>query len=85
VYLVDLDAARPANVGSRHQARDLARWTLNAEELSVEAGEYRVFLDRYFAALGIPREAIIARMLPQLYRLRERHRRQYGKTGRALW
>jgi tRNA A-37 threonylcarbamoyl transferase component Bud32 len=85
VYLVDLDAARHTPVGSRRQARDLARWTLNAEELSMEPSEYRVFLDSYFSALGAPREAIIARMLPQLYRLRDRHRRQYGETGRALW
>ena len=85
VYLVDLDAVRPAPVGSRRQARDLARWTLNAEELSVVPGDYRIFLDSYFSTLGAPREAIIVRMLPQLYRLRERHRRQYGETGRALW
>jgi tRNA A-37 threonylcarbamoyl transferase component Bud32 len=85
LYLVDLDAVRRATPGSRHQARDLARFTLNAEELAVDSGNYRVFLEVYFSLLAIPREAIIAQMLPELHRLRDRHRGRYGERGRALW
>ena len=85
VYLVDLDAVRPARPGSRRQARDLARFTLNAEELAVAPEDYQVFLEAYFSSLGIPREQPLARMLPELDKLRARHRRRYGEFGRALW
>jgi tRNA A-37 threonylcarbamoyl transferase component Bud32 len=85
VYLVDLDAVRRAPAGSRRQARDLARFTLNAEELAVEPGDYQAFLDAYFAILGGQRDVVIGRMLPELRKLRDRHRRRYGDRGRPLW
>jgi hypothetical protein len=85
LYLVDLDAVRRSRPGSRRQARDLARFTLNAEELAVDSGVYAVFLEAYFSALEIPREGIIAQMLPELHKLRHRHRGRYGERGHALW
>lgn len=85
VYLVDLDAVHSASMGGRRQLRDLARFTLNAEELAVDSGDYAVFVDTYISRLGVPRDVISSRMLPQLDKLRERHRRQYGITGQRLW
>ena len=85
VYLVDLDAVRSSPPGSRRLARDLARFTLNAEELAVAPEDYEVFLTAYFSSLGIPREKTLAHMLPELQKLRSRHRHRYGEIGRPLW
>ena len=85
VYLVDLDAVRSAPVGGRRQLRDLARFTLNAEELAADSGHYAYFFDVYLAQLGLARDVISSGMLPQLHKLRERHRKQYGSSGQRLW
>ena len=85
VYLVDLDAARRGRLGGRRQARDLARFTLDAEELAIDQETYQVFLEDYFTETGVSRDAMTALMLPILHRLRRRHQRQYGDRGRPLW
>ena len=51
----------------------------------VDESEYEQFLERYFSALTLPRDAFIARMLPELRKLRERHRGRYGERGRELY
>ena len=84
LYLVDLDAVRKTAPGSRRQARDLARFTLNAEEMALERDQYDQFLERYFSMLSLPRDPFTARMLPELRKLRERHRGRYGERGREL-
>jgi 3-deoxy-D-manno-octulosonic acid kinase len=84
-YLVDLDAARRSARAGRYQARDLARFTLNAEEESLAQAEYDLFFETYCAGLGLSRDRIITPMLPQLRKLRGRHRSRYGKRGQPLW
>jgi tRNA A-37 threonylcarbamoyl transferase component Bud32 len=84
VYLADLEAVRRAPLAASHLWRDLARFTLNAEDLAVSSGDYRAFIDSYVSASGIPREMLLPRTLPILLRLRGRHQRRYGERGAPL-
>ena len=84
VYLVDLDGAAPASRGGAGQARDLARFTLNAEELGVGAPLYERFLAAYLQGVGSTRQATIDRMMPILHKLRRRHVKKYGERGQHL-
>lgn len=84
LYLVDLDAVCQAAAGDRRQARDLARFTLNAEELSLQPALYDLFLEGYLSAMGLSREVLIPPMLVELQRLRQRHLQHYGEPGQRL-
>jgi len=84
LYLVDLDAVCQAAAGDRRQARDLARFTLNAEELSLQPALYNLFLEGYLSAMGLSREVLMPHMLVELQRLRQRHLQHYGEPGQRL-
>ena len=84
IFLVDLDSARRASRGDRAQGRDLARFTLNAEELALERADYAAFLDSYISCIGVSERQLMETMLPQLDKLRARHLLQYGERGRRL-
>jgi len=84
LYLVDLDAVCQAAAGDRRQARDLARFTLNAEELSLQPALYNLFLEGYLSAMGLSREVLMPPMLLELQRLRQRHLQHYGEPGQRL-
>lgn len=90
-YLVDLEAVRKVNAltpgtGQMHgrQLRDLARFTLEAEESGVSPELYSVFIDSYLGHSGQPRSPVIAGMKPPLEILRRRHLARYGIEGRHL-
>jgi len=83
-YLVDLDGAGVAAIASAKQARDLARFTLNAEELAIGAELYELFLESYLQGVGESRQVVIVRMMPILRVLRERHVAKYGERGQRL-
>jgi len=83
-YLVDLDGVGKASIGSAKQARDLARFTLNAEELNIGPELYELFLESYLQGVGESRQAMIVRMMPILRVLRERHVVKYGERGQRL-
>ena len=83
-YLVDLEAVARCPVQHRKQARDLARFTVNAEDLGVEAEQYGYFLDGYCSRLGIGRVSAVNSMRGDLVRLRARHRDKYGERGARL-
>ncbi len=89
LYLVDLEAARRvrplADRGiHRRQLRDLARFTVEAEELGVSSGDFDSFLGAYLAVSPIPRERLLAGLRPLLATIRDRHRRRYGLTPAPL-
>lgn len=84
LYLVDLEAVRSEIRGGRKQARDLARFTLNAEELGVKGDDYQRFVVAYSEVVGAPRDTVVERLLPDLLQLRARHRERYGERGAAL-
>ena len=83
-YLVDLDGAGKAPIGGMKQARDLARFTLNAEELNIGPELYELFLQSYLRGAGVSRHAAIAGMMPTLRMLRDRHLAKYGERGQRL-
>jgi 3-deoxy-D-manno-octulosonic acid kinase len=82
-YLVDLDAARTVTLRSP-SARDVARFTLNAEEQGVDPGHYDQFLGSYVRSMGESREVVVRQVLPYLRTFRERHRARYGTCGSRL-
>ena len=84
IYLVDLDAAGKACSGTVKQARDLARFTLNAEELGISPALYELFLASYLQGAAGSRSEVIARMMPILHLLRARHQAKYGGRGQRL-
>jgi len=77
-YLVDLDASRPAQIRSDRQARDVARFTVNAEEMQLAPALYTQFLNSYADITGWEREELVAHLRPHLDRFRRRHRKRYG-------
>jgi tRNA A-37 threonylcarbamoyl transferase component Bud32 len=83
-YLVDLDGAGKAPIGSAKQARDLARFTLNAEELDIGPELYEFFLQGYLQGVSVSRSVAIDQMMPSLRLLRDRHLAKYGERGRRL-
>jgi hypothetical protein len=84
LYLVDLDAVCQAAAGDRRQARDLARFTLNAEELSLQPALYDLFLEGYLSVTGLSRDMLMPPMLVELQGLRQRHLQRYGESGQRL-
>ncbi len=83
-YLVDLDGAGKASIGSAKQARDLARFTLNAEELAIGPELYEHFLESYLQGVSVSRSVVIDQMMPVLRMLRDRHLAKYGERGQRL-
>lgn len=84
VCLVDLDDARKGRAGSNAQAQDLARFTVNAEELSIGLEMYEQFLGAYLEGVVDTRHSVIQRMLPELLRYRKKHLARYGPHGQRL-
>lgn len=83
-YLVDLEGVKRAPLGGKRQARDLARFTVNAEDLGVSPASFDCFLESYLAAVQLSREKIIAVVMPPLEQLRVRHETKYGKRGQRI-
>ena len=83
-YLVDLEGVRQTNRGGKRQARDLARFTVNAEDLGVAPEVYELFLEHYLQGSNNSRAVIIRAMMPFLRQLRRRHEKKYGKRGHEI-
>jgi tRNA A-37 threonylcarbamoyl transferase component Bud32 len=93
-YLVDLEAVRSlrgngdASGGARsphpRQQRDLARFTIDAEELGASPEFYERFLASYLHVSGCGREQLIAGVRPLLPPIRQRHRRAYNTRVQPL-
>jgi tRNA A-37 threonylcarbamoyl transferase component Bud32 len=83
-YLADLEAVRRAPAGSTAGLRDLARFTLNGEDLALSPDLYQVFLASYLHTTGQKREAVESQTLPILNELRARHAARYGGRGHRL-
>ncbi|MEZ5568370.1 MAG: lipopolysaccharide kinase InaA family protein [Halioglobus sp.] len=84
-YLVDLDGARrPRLLAASRRARDLARFTISAEEAGVPAAMLEEFLDSYLRKSGVDRDTLVRRMQPHLQKLRGRHLHKYGVEPHPL-
>lgn len=84
MVLVDLEAVSRCNPAGEGPARDLARFTVNAEDMGMEPPAYRAFLDRYCSSMQLDPDAVVRRFLPRVEALRRRHREKYGERGRPL-
>ena len=84
VYLVDLEAVGRTRGESPNCLRDLARFTVNAEDMGLAPDHYATFIDSYTAGLGQDREHVVSRLRPDLAKLRQRHLQKYGERGHRL-
>lgn len=83
-YLVDLEGVKRTDVGGKRQARDLARFTVNAEDMGVTTECYELFLASYLQGSNHSREIIIRAIMPFLRQLRQRHKLKYGERGQQI-
>ena len=84
LYLVDLEAVGNAGPSSNKRYRDIARFTLNAEDMAAPSSSYEQFLEAYLHGVSARKEDLIGRTLPVLKRLRTHHESKYGPRGHAL-
>ena len=82
LWLVDLDGVGRAGASAR--MRDLARFTLNAEDRELDPEYYDLFLAHYIVQTGDDRDALLRELVFPLKKLRARHVKQYGQRGRRL-
>jgi tRNA A-37 threonylcarbamoyl transferase component Bud32 len=82
--LVDLEGVTKASVGSRASYRDVARFTLNCEDMAVEPPLFEEFQSTYLSTTGSSVVGLHQGVLPILESLRTRHRHKYGKRGNEL-
>ncbi len=68
-------------IGSARQARDVARFTVNAEEQGLDSKLFNLFLESYLQAVGETRQEAVARMVPFVYSMRAKHLARYGPSG----
>ena len=83
-YFVDLDGVRRARPGSRQQAKDFARFAVNAEEEGVSPEHFAAFVDRYVENADVPRDRFMHSVRTQARHIRARHRERYGLLGTQL-
>ncbi|MFK7975744.1 MAG: lipopolysaccharide kinase InaA family protein, partial [Halioglobus sp.] len=84
ISLVDLDAVCKAELHSARQARDIARFTVYAEEMGVDAEQFNLFLESYLQVLGATRQRVVETMVPFVYSIRAKHLARYGHHGSRL-
>jgi len=91
LYLVDLEAVREVTIDRAgqlplhpRQLRDLARYTIDAEELGVGAACFELFLTSYCAHRGCDRARLVSGMQADLATIRRRHRAKYGIASDPL-
>ncbi len=83
-YLVDLEAVKKTAPGGKGQARDLARFTVNAEDMGLSAQSFESFLESYLKGSNNSRDAVIPTIMPFLRQLRRRHDIKYGQRGNQI-
>ena len=82
LWLVDLEAVGTA--ARRRVSRDLARFTVNAEDMCLSMESFEHFVTAYCERASLPRGQFAALVLPELRKLRRRHRKKYGERGAVL-
>jgi len=84
VVFVDLEAVRSSPLGTARQSRDLARFTLNAEDMGLPREDYERFLEAYLVQSSQDRDAVLDRLRAPLGALRQKHLGKYGPRGHRL-
>ena len=83
-FFVDLEAVRTARKNQPGIARDLARFTVNAEDMGLAPEQYQVFLSTYAEGVGLQNDQLLQAMSTPLQRLRRKHLATYGARGNPL-
>jgi len=90
-YLVDLEAVREVKYTGAaalqlhaRQLQDLARFTVDAEELGAGREPYSCFLQSYCARAHCTREQLAAGIKPAAEAIRARHAKKYGSRPQPL-
>jgi tRNA A-37 threonylcarbamoyl transferase component Bud32 len=83
-FFVDLESVLKLRVGSPGIARDLARFTVNAEDMGLPGEYYELFLATYAIGVGRQRDALVREILKPLGRMRRKHLAKYGARGHRL-
>jgi 3-deoxy-D-manno-octulosonic acid kinase len=83
-FFVDLESVLKLRAGSPGIARDLARFTANAEDVGLPGEHYELFLASYAAGVERQRDALVQDILKPLARLRRKHLIKYGPRGHRL-
>lgn len=84
IVLIDLEAVQSRSTFDAGCARDLARFTLNAEDMGLSQTNFDVFLASYAHEVEKTPEAISRSIVPWLEKLRQRHLKKYGRRGHSL-
>lgn len=84
IYLIDLEAVAASAAAGDGCTRDLARFTVNAEDMGLERTLFLEFLGTYANALDISVGEISRRIGPRVLALRQRHEKKYGQRGHHL-
>lgn len=84
ISLVDLDGVCKADLHSPRQSRDVARFTVNAEEQGVDSQQFNQFLESYLQVVGSSRQKVVEAMVPFVYSIRAKHLARYGPQGKRL-
>ena len=84
IYMVDLEAVGEFNPSGKRRYRDIARFTLNAEDMGAPLDSYQLFLQAYLNATGHQEQEVTRLTLPILNRLRAHHIKKYGERGHPL-
>ena len=90
-FLVDLDAVRnlksaavAARIPAARQVRDLARFTVDAEELGASREQYNLFLQSYCIAAKQAPDLLVPAIRAAADPIRLRHANMYGKVYKPL-
>ncbi len=84
IYLIDLEAVGASAPAGDGCTRDLARFTVNAEDMGLERALFQHFLGAYTSTLGASADEISDRIGPRVLSLRQRHEKKYGQRGHHL-
>jgi hypothetical protein len=90
-HFVDLEGVRKlpatrlfAGAPAARQVRDLARFTIDAEELGASPVQFEIFLHSYLAGTPWSRQQLVTGLQELLPAIRERHLRRYRLQPRPL-
>ncbi|NND67789.1 MAG: hypothetical protein HKN19_09395 [Halioglobus sp.] len=84
LYISHLEKARRVARQSARQWRDLAQFTVDAEELGIDPWHYEQFMEAYTRRVEIDKESLVERMRGPLGRIRNKHWARYGTYSARL-
>ncbi len=84
IYMVDLEAVGEFSPSGKRRHRDIARFTLNSEDMGAPFDSYQRFLQAYLSSTGQDEQEVTRWTLPILIRLRAHHVKKYGERGHPL-